>query len=165
MAYRKSTETLKYEEALNYAMRICARQETYRKYIREKLSLRKAGVEDIEKIIDFLEKNRFLEESRYARAFVNDKIKLARWGVSRIKSTLVQKGIPGFIISEVTKGLEINELYENGLYLARKKLKTLKKDKPLTRQRKVYNFLAYRGYDAGMIWRILKETGSACEEE
>lgn len=164
MADRKRTEALTYQEALQYAMRLCARQEMYRKYIKEKLSLRKALTADIDRIIDYLEENRFLDESRYARAFVNDKMKLSRWGVSRIKMALMQKGIPSFIINEVTRGLEANELYENGLYLARKKLKTLKNDKPVNRQRKVYNFLAYRGYDTGMIWRIIKETGAGCDE-
>jgi regulatory protein len=157
MAYSKSTTPLNYDEALSYAMRLCARQELYKKYIRDKLALRKALPVDIEKVIDELGKNKFIDEYRYARAFVNDKLKLSRWGMQRIISTLKQKGIPQFVITETCRGLETQELYDNGLYLAKKKIKTIKKDKPLVIQRKVYNFLAYRGYDAGMIWKILAE--------
>jgi len=164
MAYSKSTESISYDEALRFAMRICARQEMYKKYIRDKLVLRKANPEDIEKVIDELEKNKFIDEYRYTRAFVNDKLKLSRWGLSRIKSALFQKGIPQFIVNEICRGLETKELYENGLYLAQKKLKTVKKDKPLTKQRKVYNFLAYRGYDAGMIWKIIKDLKISVQE-
>ncbi len=157
MAYNKSTEALNYDEALRYAMRLCARQELYKKYIRDKLFLRKVLPDDIEKVIEELEKNKFIDEYRYARAFVNDRMKLSRWGLQRIKSTLKQKGIPQFVITETCRGLETQELYDNGLYLAKKKIKTIKGDKPLVIQRKVYNFLAYRGYDAGMIWKILAE--------
>jgi regulatory protein len=154
-----------YKEALQYAMRLCAAREMCKSDIIKKVCLKGLDVVTAEKIILELEKGRFIDEYRYTRAFVNDKVKFSRWGVQRIKQTLQQKGISKAVIIEVCQGVEGDLLFQNGLKLAQAKLKSIRNDKPLSQQRKIYNLLLYRGYDVNMIWRIIRELKIKSEEE
>lgn len=165
MENRKSPKIMDAREALQYAMRLCSVREMCKSDIIKKIKVKGVGNADAEKIIDELVKNRFIDEYRYVRAFVNDKVKFSRWGVQRIKMHLQQKGISASIINELCQGIESEKLLENGRKLALAKLKSVQKDKPLSQQRKIYNLLLYRGYDVNMIWRIIKELKIQAEEE
>ena len=70
------------KEALLRLMKLCSRSEKSTYEI--KMKLKNWGLETHAKeIIDQLQKENFLDDSRYARAFVHDKILLNKWG--RIK--------------------------------------------------------------------------------
>ncbi len=88
----------------------CSRREFCCDDIRNKLSLWGVDDDDGEKIIGILIKENFINESRYAAAFVRDKFKYNKWGKIKIESHLRVKKLPPDIISSALNSID-NEQY------------------------------------------------------
>lgn len=84
--------------ALNRAMALCASREYCSADIRSKLESWGIGTTEAEKIISGLIREKFLDDSRYAHAFVRDKFKYNKWGRMKIAAGLRQKKIAEEII-------------------------------------------------------------------
>ena len=89
------------ENALSRMMRICSRKEYSTFDIRQKLYKLGQDAETIDKIIAKLIENKFIDNERYTRSFVSDKIRFSKWGEKKIRYTLSQKQIPTSIIDNV----------------------------------------------------------------
>jgi regulatory protein len=87
-----------YKTALSKAMAICSRSEHCNSDIRSKLQMWGVGETDIEGIISELTRENFINETRYAEAFVQDKFRYNKWGKVKIRDGLKMKKIPGEII-------------------------------------------------------------------
>lgn len=88
------------DEALTALMRLCARAE---RSSGDALRLMAQwGVAEVERkrVLERLLKERFIDDSRYAEAFVREKCNLSAWGVYKIQSALRRKGIADSIIKE-----------------------------------------------------------------
>lgn len=90
---------LTYKEAYIKAGALCARAEKAPSEIRQK-AIRDWRLEpdDADRLVEELTKEGFINEERYARAFVNDKFKYAHWGKAKIAAALRQKGIDSELI-------------------------------------------------------------------
>ncbi|HNR42720.1 MAG TPA: regulatory protein RecX [Bacteroidales bacterium] len=84
--------------ALNRAMALCASREYCSADIRSKLESWGICTTEAEKIISGLIREKFLDDSRYAHAFVRDKFKYNKWGRMKIAAGLRQKKIAEEII-------------------------------------------------------------------
>ncbi len=87
-----------YKTALSKAMALCSKREYCTNDIRTMLRSWSAGEIDIERIILNLIKENFINEKRYAEAFVKDKFRYNKWGKVKIKAGLKLKKIPEEII-------------------------------------------------------------------
>lgn len=105
-----SEETL-YKAALSKAMALCSRREYCIGDIRSKLENWGTGERDCEKIISVLVKENFLNESRYAEAFVKDKFHYNKWGRVKIAAHLRAKKIPAELVRKALESID------DGLYL------------------------------------------------
>ena len=83
-----------YKTALSRAMALCAGREQCIKDIRQKLISWNVALHDTGRIIDTLVRENFINEERYAGAFVKDKFTCNRWGKVKIAAHLRAKGIP-----------------------------------------------------------------------
>lgn len=81
------------KEALIKVETLCAHAEHSTGEIADKLRRWGISTPDIEKIIHSLVKNRFVDDERFARAYVNDKIKFAGWGKRKVYQGLKLKKI------------------------------------------------------------------------
>ena len=77
---RKTSET----KALNRMANLCARREYCVFDIKSKLMRYELGHESIERIIEHLIKEKYIDELRFARSFINDKIRFNKWGRVKI---------------------------------------------------------------------------------
>ena len=57
----------------------------------------------IDKIIDRLKAEKYIDEARYCRSFINDKLRFNKWGRKKIEFALKQKQIPLELISDAFK--------------------------------------------------------------
>lgn len=62
-----------------------------------------------ERVLEHLVENRFIDEERYARAFVKDKARYNKWGSRKIEQALWAKRIPESIIHEALNVVEPEE--------------------------------------------------------
>ena len=136
------------EQALQSLMRECARSE---RSSGDALRLMKRwGVsdEDAQKVLARLLAERFIDDSRYAEAFVRDKLNLSGWGAYKIKSALRAKGVSKEIIDEVAaQMIEAADMRERLEEIMVRRLRTLKYSSPYDAKTKLIRFAASRGDD------------------
>lgn len=136
------------QQALQSLMRLCARSEHSSG---DALRLMKRwGVADDEarKVLSQLQNERFIDDARFAEAFVRDKLNLSGWGAYKIKMSLRAKGVSREIIEEVVAPMiEATDMKERLEDIMQRKLRTLKYSSPYDAKSKLIRFAASRGYD------------------
>lgn len=135
-------------QALQSLMRMCARSE---RSSGDALRLMKRwGVADADarKVLVQLQTERFIDDSRYAEAFVRDKLNLSGWGAYKIKVGLRAKGVSKEIIDEVVAPMiAATDMSERLEEMMRRRLRTLKYSNSYDAKTKLIRFAASRGYD------------------
>ena len=76
------------------------------------LERHKVEADDISRILKYLVKEGYVDESRYAAAFVHDKVRFAKWGRSKIAQALWQKRIPADVADEALSHIDEDEYME-----------------------------------------------------
>ena len=136
------------QQALQSLMRMCARSE---RSSGDALRLMKRwGVtdEDARKVLARLQADRFIDDRRFAEAFVRDKLNLSGWGAYKIKLSLRAKGISREVIEEVVAPMiEATDMKERLEEIMQRKLRTLKYTTTYEAKTKLIRFAASRGYD------------------
>ena len=142
----KKTKTA--EQALQSLMRECARSE---RSSGDALRLMKRwglADEDARKVLMRLQTERFIDDARFAEAFVRDKLNLSGWGAYKIKMALRAKGVSQEIIEEVVAPMFAEtDMKERLEEIMVRKMRTLKYSSAYDAKTKLIRFAASRGYD------------------
>ena len=85
---RTVSRVLNFEQGLQRAAALCCQSEHCVADITEKLLRWGVSREDSDRIIDRLIDEKYIDESRYALAYVRDKVRFSHWGRVKIKSML-----------------------------------------------------------------------------
>jgi len=149
-------EQVKPDEALKRLQKICSAQE---KCPADAIILLKRwGVDQSNHtgIISRLKEERFIDEVRFADAFVRDKISLDHWGRVKISYFLRQKGLPDGVIGDACDRIDREEYGGMIRRELEKKRKTLK---GTTREiwAKLARYGASRGYEMDIMYVILDD--------
>lgn len=81
------------EQALAALMRLCARAERSEEDARRLMTRWGVAPADREQVLERLRRDRFIDDARYAEAFVREKINLSGWGARKIADALHRKRI------------------------------------------------------------------------
>ena len=79
------------DEALAALMRLCARAEKSEGDARRLMRGWGVAEKDAEQVLGRLVRDRFIDDSRYAEAFVREKLRLSGWGEYKIRTALERK--------------------------------------------------------------------------
>jgi len=144
------------EKALIRCEELCARAERCEHELREKMRAWRIDSRDIEAIINSLTTRRFLDDSRFARAFVRDKYRFARWGRRKIAMALKQKRIDSDTIDEALE--EINQEEYTAVLRTLLKAKAAHMDRPLSYddRMKLLRFAVARGFETQLVSSLLR---------
>ena len=88
---KKRTKTP--DEALASLMRLCARAEKSEGDARRLMRGWGLAERDAQQVLDRLLRDRFIDDNRYAEAFVREKLRLSGWGEYKIRTALQRKGV------------------------------------------------------------------------
>lgn len=125
---------------------LCSRREYCRSDILKKIVPALDGDrQEAEKIVDILVNEKFIDELRYASAFVRDKSALSGWGAAKIRYMLSSKGIPRDVISEALGDVDEGKARVRLEKLMENRYRSLKDD-PQCRL-KMLRFGLGRGYE------------------
>lgn len=149
------------EEALARLQAQCSIAERCISEVQVKLLRWNIPADDAAAIVQQLVKARFIDERRYARAFVNDKSKFSKWGSIKIKMSLMAKKIPSTIVTEALQEMDEEENKETLVDLLQKKAKTTKADNSRELFAKLMRFGLSKGYEYDMVCRAV---GTICKE-
>lgn len=103
---KKMTENTLVRTALNKAMAICAKREICSGDISAQLKSWGLNSQDIKSVIGTLLKEDFINDKRYAEAFVKDKYRQNKWGKVKIAAHLRAKNIASELIGSALASLD-----------------------------------------------------------
>lgn len=134
----------------------CARQEHCIYDVTQRMSTSQLSEYDKESIIQSLIDDKFIDETRYARAFIRDKIRLNHWGKIKVAYQLKAKNISSSIINPILDEIDKKEyeeilLEETKKQIARKKITGSFEDKA-----KVARALQSKGFEADLIFPAIE---------
>ncbi|HEY3389758.1 MAG TPA: regulatory protein RecX, partial [Prolixibacteraceae bacterium] len=141
----------------------CSQSERCRYDIVAKLRQWELTEDEIEEAIDYLIKEHFLDEERFVRFYVNDKLRLNKWGKVKLKFMLRQKQIPETIVREALDQIN-DDLYLKTLSnLLQSKVKSVKGVSDYERKGKLAVFAQSHGFEADLAFRVAGELIQADE--
>lgn len=153
---RSAPKEISPREALQRLETLCVKAERCRRELELKLRQWKIGVSDAEQILDSLESRRFVDDRRFASAFVRDRFAFSRWGRVKIAAELRRRGIPQDVIAENLAEIDPDEYEATARRLLAPRLREgIDPRDPAIRAR-LYRFLLSRGFEAGVIAKVLR---------
>ena len=139
--------------ALKKMIHYCDYQEPCKKEIFTKLDTFELDDNDRDFIIDFLQDEGFINDERYCRSFVKGKLNLKKWGVNKIKLSLITKGIDREIIDEVLSEIDKDSYKDELVNLL--KNKKINEDDPYKRKAKLIRYAVGKGYSINDVMEIV----------
>ena len=142
-------------EALNKAAAYCTLCERCISEVSKKLTTWGVSPAEQQRIIDRLQDEGFINEERYCRAFVNDKLRFNRWGRVKIRAALYEKQLPREYIAQAIEEIDEEEYMQTLHDLVATKQRELKNEDFATKQ-KIIRFAASRGFEPAKILQLVK---------
>lgn len=144
-------------EILRRLAAYCSRGEKCKADVRKKMDTWNVSPEEQNKILVYLQKEKFLDEERYCRAFVNDKVRFAKWGVRKINFELKKKHLPNDLIEKTLREVNPEENAKSLHILLAQKKKSLKGINEFEIRQKLIRFAAGRGFSFDEIEKALTD--------
>ena len=114
-------------------------------------------------IVDALREERYIDDRRYAVAFVRDKYRFNQWGRIKISQALRVKHVALEDISAALEEIDEEEYESILVSLLEKKRQGIKANSDYERNGKMIRLAVSHGYEMGEIFRCMKQMG--CEDE
>lgn len=131
---------------------LCARREYCCADIAEKLRKKGATQEQTAVLIDRLIEEGYIDEGRYARAFVHDKILYNGWGRVKVAQHLCAKGVCPAYIQEAMPCITEEQYAEAFQKVLRSKLRSVKGETDYEVRQKLARSLIARGFEPSYVF-------------
>jgi len=148
----QSHKTYTVDEALKKMERYCSYQERCHKEVIQKLYGMRMIPEAIDHIVVKLMQDNFLNEERYAKAFVSGKFRIKKWGKQRLTRELKQRDIGKTLITMALQTISDAEYLETFHALAEKKAASITEKNVLKKKKKLADYLFYRGWESHLVY-------------
>lgn len=133
------------------ALRFLSMREHSRLELGRKLARHAEEGDDVEALLDFLEKNNWLSQERFAESLIHRKA--SRYGNSRVVAELQSHGVNGEALAELKSELASSEK-ARAVDVWRRKFGTVAQD--AAERSKQMRFLMARGFSSGAVREALK---------
>ena len=143
------------QEAFLQLATLCAQAEHCEKEMRDKLKRWDIDESAQGRIIQRLISERYIDDERYARAFVKDKIGYNKWGRRKVQQALWLKQIDPDIQQRVLNEIDENEFLDVLRPLLHQKRKTIKGQNDYELNQKLVRFALGRGFTFDIIRQCL----------
>lgn len=143
------------EDALKRVASYCSAAEHCRAEVSEKLQRWGIAYDTINQILDKLESEKYIDEERYCKAFINDKFRFSKWGKVKIAQELYMKKIPSDVAWRFLNAVDEEEYLAilHSLLASKRKSIHAKDDYELSG--KLVRFAMSRGFELKDIKRCM----------
>ncbi len=148
---RQQTE----QEVLKRLTALCARGEHCAYEMREKMRRWNVDEDVQQRVVSYLEQHHFIDEERYCRAFVSDKLAYNKWGRRKVEQALYAKRISRETINRVLEEVEPADYEETLRHLLEAKSRSVKAETDYERRTKLIRFALSRGFTMDVILKVL----------
>lgn len=151
-------ERAEHVRATEMALRLLAVRLRSRREVEERLQRRGAAPEVRRAVIDRLSAEGFLDDARFARAWIRGRLALRPSGGVRLRSELLRKGVAGEVVDQALRE-SVPETEERALALevARSRFRRYRRQSAEVAYRRLAGVLHRRGFSAGAIAGALRE--------
>lgn len=146
------------EKAYTRAATLCSRSEQAESDIREKLAGWGIDEADVEQIVQRLREGNYLNEQRYAHAFVHDKFAFNGWGKIKMAFMLKQKQVSPAVIEEALAAINHEEYREKLMSLLYAKMQAQAGRDALLVRASLLRLAASRGYEPSVFYGCVDRT-------
>ena len=143
------------QEAYLQLAAVCAQAEHCEQEMRDKMKRWELDETVQNRIIDRLTKERYIDNERYARAFVKDKIRYNKWGRRKVQQALWMKRIDKIIQQRVLDEIDEKEYLDVLRPLLKQKRKSIKAQSDYELNQKLVRFALGRGFTFDIIRQCL----------
>lgn len=140
---------------------LCARAEHCQYELIEKMRRWEMSDEAQARVMQRLVSERYVDDERYARAFVRDKIRYNKWGRRKVEQALWMKHIDKAVATEALDTVDDNEYLDILRPLLKQKRKSTKAQSEYELNRKLVKFAVSRGFTMD----IIKQCIDAADED
>jgi len=151
----RAKQRLSKTAAKQKAEQYCVYQERAQEEVRNKLYQWGLYPNEVEEVIAELIMDNFLNEERFAMAYVSGKFKMKGWGRIKIKQGLKQKQVSPRLIKEAIQAIDAADYHTTLLSILEKKASVLKEANPLKRKQKLLQHAMLKGYENDLVFDIL----------
>lgn len=154
--YERKKKKYTPKQAKVKAESFCAYQERAQQEVRDKLYEWGLHEVDVEQIISELISENFLNEERFAKAYVLGKFRLKSWGKIKIKQHLKQKRVSDPLIKIALREIDLDDYSSRLDDLIQKHTKADLSKISLVEKAKLVRFLQSKGYESDIIFSKFK---------
>lgn len=140
------------QEATKKLEHYCAYQERSHQEVRQKLMDMHMIPEAIDVITIHLLEHNFLNEERFAKAYVSGKFHIKKWGKSRLTYQLKQKGISKCNINLAINVISNNHYIDVFNDISEKKVLQIKETNKLKKKRKFIDYFLRLGWESHLVY-------------
>lgn len=136
------------EHIVHKAEKYCSSDEHCRASVRAKLLIWGTPRNDIDRIVDYLCANDFINEERFSKAYCGSKMRVQQWGKIKMAYQLRSKQIPREIIERTIAEIDVETYNATLRDVTIKKWESLKSEtNPRKRYVRLSNYLVSKGFD------------------
>ena len=139
------------QEAYLQLAALCAQAEHCEQEMRDKMKRWEIDTAVQDRVLQRLIEERYIDNERYARAFVKDKIRYNKWGRRKVQQALWMKRIDQDIQQRVLDEIEEKEYLDVLRPLLKQKRKSIKADSDYELNQKLVRFALSRGFTFDII--------------
>ncbi len=151
------TKTYSLEEATRKLEHFCSYQERCHQEVERKLKEMKMIPEAQEVIILHLLQHDFLNETRFAMAFVSGKFSIKKWGKQRLIRELKSRDISEYNVRLALNSIDQQHYLETFDRLSKKRLDQLQEPNRYKKRKKLADYLLYRGWESSLVYDKVME--------
>jgi regulatory protein len=154
---QKKQKVYTVKQGIVKAQAYCAYQERCQQEVRNKLNEWGLYGDEAEEVIAALISENFLNEERFALAYVSGKFRLKKWGRVKLKLELKSRKISDYCIKKALAQIDSEEYEKTILELIEKKKKDIKDKLPYKRKYKMLKYIVSKGFEYDIVQNILDE--------
>lgn len=139
------------EQALSRLQRYCTYQDRCHIEVERKLTEMRMIPQAKEQIIMSLIEDDYLNEERFALAFVKGKFRIKKWGRIRLKAELKKRKISKYLIKSALEQISEKDYLFTFEELANRRANSIKADSILLKKKKLADYLIYRGWESSLV--------------
>lgn len=145
------------QQVLNKLTTICARGEHCQQEMLDKMRRWNIPLETQASVMAYLVAEGYVDEERYARAFISDKMTFNKWGIRKIIQALRMKGIRPEVYEAAIDELTTDNYLDNLKEIISQKRKTTTGKNDYDIRCKLIRFGLSRGFEMDDIIKVLEE--------
>lgn len=153
----QGVKTYTVEEAKSKLEAFCAYQERCHKEVVAKLKQMRMIPIAVDAVVVHLIENGFLNEERFAKSFARGKFRYKNWGKNRIKNELRLREISSYNIKMALQEIDDDQYVATFHKLAEKKYAEISEKNKFKAQKKLADYLLYRGWESHWVYEKINE--------